>query len=79
MNRDPKTLRRILYSDPVWAAYAIADLQPRMADRCRWFVGGVDENVDGRLQTAEVTGLVLLYAGFEPPILFAIGPAAAVA
>jgi GNAT superfamily N-acetyltransferase len=64
------TLRRILGADAVWSAYAIADLQPEFAADCTWVVGkgpGGDE------------GLILLYAGLQPPLLFATGSAEAVA
>ena len=63
-------VRRILQRDPAWAAYAIADLQPGFAEQCVWFTG---ENV------ADESGLVMLYAGLTPPILFAMGPRGAVA
>ncbi len=71
MSTDTDTLRRILYDDPVWAAYAIADLQPAYVEQCRWFTGGCGPH-------GECTGLVMLYTGLEPPVLFATGPAAAV-
>lgn len=64
------TVRRILFADPAWAAYAIADLQPGFAEACTWFVheGGAGDS-----------GLAMLYSGLTPPILFAMGPAEAVA
>jgi ribosomal protein S18 acetylase RimI-like enzyme len=64
-----EAVRRILYTDPVWSAYAIADLQPSVADSCTWHTG--DGNVED--------GLVMFYCGLKPPVLFAIGPADAVA
>jgi ribosomal protein S18 acetylase RimI-like enzyme len=70
---DAATLRRILYADPVWSAYAIADLQPALQPLCRWFVGRAG------VETEAGEGLVLLYGGLEPAVLFATGPAAAVA
>ncbi len=57
-------MRRILERDPAWAAYAIADMQPGFAEQCAWFV------FDG--------GLVMLYHGLTPPILFAMGQQEAV-
>jgi ribosomal protein S18 acetylase RimI-like enzyme len=55
-------LRRILYTDPIWAAYAIADLQPRLASYCTW-------------RTAANGGdaLTMLYRGLTPPVLFTLG------
>lgn len=40
MSTDTDTLRRILYDDPVWAAYAIADLQPAYAEQAMPLVYG---------------------------------------
>ena len=51
----------VLSQDPVWAAYAIADLRPDLARHCRWFVSG------------DASGLALLYFGLEPPILLTAG------
>jgi ribosomal protein S18 acetylase RimI-like enzyme len=67
---DGALVEQILHTDSAWAAYAIADLQPGFAEQCGWFVheGG-----------AEGSGLVMLYSGLTPPILFAMGPGAAVA
>lgn len=62
-------VRRILTADPNWAAYAIADLQPAAAPHCRWLAA----------QTTEGDGLVLIYAGLEPPVLLTVGAPAAVA
>lgn len=68
MSPDLSIIRRILYTDPVWAAYAIADLQPEFARYCSWHVGHSEAG----------PGLVLIYRGLQPPVCFAIGPAAAV-
>lgn len=56
---DRKEVRRILESDRIWCAYALADLDPAYAQDCEWHVA--DE------------ALVLLYRGLEPPALFAHG------
>lgn len=66
---DFATIRRILAIDPVWSAYALADLQPAFLPYTHWTVG---QSVDG-------DGLVLLFTALTPPILVTIGPAAAVA
>ena len=52
-------IRKILCIDPIWSAYALADLAPQHAAFCRWY------------HSAE--GAVLAYTGLTPPILFAIG------
>jgi GNAT superfamily N-acetyltransferase len=62
-------VRRILMADPIWAAYAIADLQPAAAPYCHWLAA----------QTTEGDGLALLYTGLEPPVLLTAGAPAAVA
>jgi len=60
---DSTLVATLLADDPVWAAYAIADLQPSMTPYCRWFV-----HVDG-----DAHAVALLFDGLEPPILFAKG------
>lgn len=63
------TVQRILTADPVWAAYAIADLQPAMAVDCRWLTAA----------SAEDEALALIYSGLQPPILFTLGSSTALA
>jgi ribosomal protein S18 acetylase RimI-like enzyme len=65
---DLAVIRRILYHDPVWAAYAIADLQPEFNRFCTWLTGD-EENDDG---------LALLYQGLTPPVLLTVGEPGAV-
>lgn len=57
-----------LNRDRAWAAYAIGDLSPALVDGCAWHAPA-----DG------APGLVLLYRGFQPPILFAMGEPSALA
>jgi ribosomal protein S18 acetylase RimI-like enzyme len=52
----------LLDHDRAWAAYAIGDLTPALADRCTWFS-----------PADEAPALLLLYRGFDPPIAFAMG------
>ncbi len=52
-------VRALLQRDPVWCAYALADLEPPYAEHALWLVG----------QEA----VLLLYRGFDPPVLFAHG------
>lgn len=66
---DMAQVRRVLQEDPVWAAYAIADLQPVLAPYCQWSVTAAGEE----------PGLLLLFTGLEPPILLTVGEADAVA
>jgi GNAT superfamily N-acetyltransferase len=61
---DNAVVRAVLDRDRDWAAYAIGDLSPGFAEHCDWFV--TDQSADA---------LVLLYRGFDPPILFAMGDA----
>ncbi|MCC6168934.1 MAG: GNAT family N-acetyltransferase [Caldilineaceae bacterium] len=65
---DMHAIRALLNQDPVWSAYALADLQPAFAPRCRWLMA---ENGGG-------PGVVLLYAGLIPTVLFSAGAAGAV-
>lgn len=58
---------QLLADDPVWAAYAIADLQPAMTPYCRWFVHMDDD----------AQAVALLFDGLETPALFAEGDSAA--
>ncbi|MEZ4862033.1 MAG: GNAT family N-acetyltransferase [Caldilineaceae bacterium] len=60
---DLAALRRILLTDPIWAIYAIADLQPAFAPYCHWSV--VDDE-----RGAAAT---LLFTALQPPILVMTG------
>jgi GNAT superfamily N-acetyltransferase len=61
---DVSRVRLLLDLDRTWSAYAIGDLAREHAPHCSWHVPG-----DG------AQALVLLYQGFDPPILFAMGEA----
>lgn len=52
-------IRQVLETDRHWCAYALADLDPVYAPDCEWMVDG--------------GGVVLVYRGLEPPVLFAHG------
>lgn len=68
MDRANKSaIRRILYTDPIWAAYAIGDLQDAVYDQCEWYLDA------GRRGAVEDDGLIMIYTGMRPPVLFAIG------
>jgi ribosomal protein S18 acetylase RimI-like enzyme len=61
---DRELVHAVLNRDRDWAAYALGDLTPGFAEHCEWFVSE---------PSAET--LLLLYRGFDPPILFAMGHA----
>jgi GNAT superfamily N-acetyltransferase len=58
---DIQTVRALLDRDREWAAYAIGDLAPGFSEHCEWFTSRTRE------------ALLMLYSGFQPPILFALG------
>lgn len=65
---DMRAIRALLNQDPVWSAYALADLQPAFAPHCRWLTA----------ETGDGPGVMLLYAGLAPTVLFSSGAAGAV-
>ncbi|HMN29667.1 MAG TPA: GNAT family N-acetyltransferase [Caldilineaceae bacterium] len=66
---DPIAIEAILARDPVWAIYALADLQPAFARFSHWQIGS----------SAEGEAVVLLFTALDPPVLFSMGPVDAVA
>jgi ribosomal protein S18 acetylase RimI-like enzyme len=60
---DRAEIRALLQTDPRWAVYALGDLAPGFFEHAVW-----------RRAANEPPALVLLYRGFDPPVLFAIGP-----
>ncbi|MFZ2359773.1 MAG: GNAT family N-acetyltransferase [Anaerolineae bacterium] len=71
LTTDKSELHAFLQRDPIWAAYAIGDLEPAHFDWCTWRVA---EDAAGRL-----AGLALLYRRLDPPVLLTVGETAAVA
>lgn len=59
MTIETTRIREILTVDPVWSAYALADLRADLMPMCRWSVAG--------------DGLALIFTGLEPPILLTVG------
>ena len=59
---DVHAIRTALDRDRTWSAYAIGDLDAERLPDCSWYAPAADRDA-----------LVLLYRGFMPPILFAIG------
>lgn len=60
---DLTAVRDLLNRDRAWAAYAIGDLSPGLVDHCEW------------LAPADRSAVLLVFRGFEPPIVFAMGAA----
>src|SRR5215468_1914547 len=58
---DPNRIRAVLNRDRAWALYPLGDLEPRLFGRGSWWCS------DG--------AVTLLYHGFDPPILCAVGSA----
>jgi GNAT superfamily N-acetyltransferase len=65
---DVAAIRSILAADPAWSIYALGDLAPGFFERSEWFCppGGAQ-------------ALVLLFRGFDTPVLFAWGEVEGVA
>jgi GNAT superfamily N-acetyltransferase len=61
---DLPTVRALLETDRAWAVYALGDLCPARLPHCTWL------HAHG-----PAPALALLYAGFAPPVLFALGAA----
>ncbi|MEZ4636323.1 MAG: GNAT family N-acetyltransferase [Caldilineaceae bacterium] len=61
-------IHTILSTDPIWSAYALADLQPAFEPYCRWLTA---DSEDG-------PGVVLVFSGLDPAILLTAGSVAAV-
>jgi ribosomal protein S18 acetylase RimI-like enzyme len=61
---DRDEIRAILQTDPRWAVYALGDLAPGFFEHAVW-----------RRAADTPPALALLYRGFEPPVLFALGEA----
>jgi GNAT superfamily N-acetyltransferase len=60
---DPAMLREVLKADVKWSAYALGDLAPELFHKCQWIVSG------------DRDALLLIYRGFQIPVLFSMGRA----
>src|SRR5271168_5268426 len=58
---DQSAIRALLETDRNWAVYALGDLAPDQFERSIWICN------------AAAPAIVLLYCGFEIPVLFALG------
>lgn len=63
LTTDKRELAAFLCRDPVWAAYAIGDLEDALFADTTWYLAGDDA----------ARGLVLLYRGLEPTVLLTMG------
>lgn len=59
---DLQAVQRVLETDRVWSAFALADLEPGHAPHCEW-----RRPLDGS------DAVLLLYRAFDPPVLFLHG------
>jgi GNAT superfamily N-acetyltransferase len=66
--RDRAVIRALLSTDRSWSVYALGDLAPGFFEQCAWF-----------LSDTQPPGLALVFHGFRVPVLFTLGPAAAIA
>jgi GNAT superfamily N-acetyltransferase len=64
---DPSAIRVLLETDRPWAVYALGDLSPSLFARSEWFHA-----------PGPAPALVLLFRGFDIPVLFALGEPRAV-
>ena len=67
---DPEAIRVFLETDRLWAAYALADLDPDLYKLSEWY-GARDER--------GLQSLALLYKGLKVPALFTMGRAEGIA
>jgi ribosomal protein S18 acetylase RimI-like enzyme len=58
-NNNRQHIKRLLESDRVWCAYALADLDPTEAERCTWIT--------------DKESVILIYKGLDPAVLFVHG------
>lgn len=69
LTTDKLKLHAFMQSDPIWAAYAIGDLEPFQFAWCTWYLA---EDAAGR-----PAALALIYRRLDPPVLLLMGEAAA--
>lgn len=65
MKVDTLELEKILREDPIWSAYALADLEPEHEPFCTWMLND--------------HALLLIYRRLEPPVLYLQGGASSLA
>lgn len=57
-------------ADPIWAAYAVGDLEPEQSTWCRWHLDERNDPIDA---------VALVYERLAPPVLLTIGSRSGVA
>ena len=62
--REPDLIRAILQTDASWSVYALGDLASGLFEHCSWY-----------RPPGDPAALALVYRGFTPPVLFALGRA----
>ncbi len=73
---DLDAVRRILQTDRVWSAFALADLTPGYREHARWYVPGDGQDAGLQAQDAGLQAqdtVVLLYHAFDPPLFVPLG------
>lgn len=70
LTTDKAVIEAYLQRDPVYAAYALGDLEPEQIPYCTWTLAKIDERP---------VALALLYRRLEPPVLWTMGQAEGVA
>ena len=65
--RDKARLAAFMHRDRLYAAYALADLEPKLFPHCRWFMAG---------EADEEKALGLYFTGLTPHAFLAMGDAA---
>ena len=64
LTTDKREIHAFLQRDPVYAAYAIGDLEPEMFADCTWYLAGHGD---------AARALVLVYRGLAPTVLLTMG------
>lgn len=64
---EPAAIRALLETDRPWSVYPLGDLAPGLFEHSEWFRAAGDR-----------AALVLVFRGFQTPVLFALGEAEAV-
>ncbi len=66
LTSDKARIHAFLQRDPIYAAYAIGDLETEQFARCTWYLAE---------RAGEIAALALVYRGLEPPVLMTMGAA----
>lgn len=69
LTTDKDEICAFLRRDPIYAAYAIGDLEPALFPLCTWYLARLG---------GETHGLALLFTGLQPTVVLTLGAPAAV-